>query len=48
MSQKLIYKFFNIYNKIFKENFNKKLNFQWSNKPKRYEILNKIIKKKKI
>lgn len=47
MLEKLIYKFFNIYNKIFKENFNKKLDFQWSKKPKRYEIINKIIKKKK-
>jgi len=47
MLEKLIYKFFNIYNKIFKESFNKKLDFQWSNKPKRYEIINKIIKKKK-
>ena len=47
MIEKLIYKFFNVYNKIFKENFNKKLDFQWSKKPRRYEIINKIIKKKK-
>ena len=45
MIEKLIYKFFNVYNKIFKENFNKKLDFQWSKKPRRYKIINKIIKK---
>lgn len=47
MEKKIIYKFFNIYNKIFKENFNKKLNFDWTKKPKRFEIINNIIKYRK-
>jgi len=43
---KKIYKINYIYNKIFKENFKKKLEFDWTNKLTRSEIINKIIKKK--
>lgn len=43
---KKIYKINYIYNKIFKENFKKKLEFDWSEKLIRSEIINKIIKKK--
>ena len=46
--KKKIYKINNIFNKIFKENYNQCLNYNWDNKPKRYEILNKIIQKKKF
>lgn len=35
-----------IYNLIFKENFKKKLSFDWKNYSYRYEIINKIIEKK--
>ena len=41
------YQIANIYNSIFKENFKKKLNFDWSKYPYRYDIIQKIIEKKK-
>ena len=44
--KKIFYKINNIFNKIFIENYNQRLNYNWNNKSKRYEILNKIIKKK--
>ena len=44
---KKIYKINYIYNKIFKENFNKRLTFDWSSKPLRFDIINNIIKIKK-
>jgi len=43
--QKYKYRFFNFYNLLMKENFKKKLNFDWSSFPQRFEIINKIIKK---
>ena len=44
---KKIYKINYIYNKIFKENFNKRLTFDWSSKPLRFDVINNIIKIKK-
>ena len=44
---KKIYKINYIYNKIFKENFNKRLTFDWSSKPLRFDIINNAIKIKK-
>ena len=44
---KKIYKLNYIYNKIFKENFNKRLTFDWSSKPLRFDVINNIIKIKK-
>ena len=41
------YQIANIYNSIFKENFKKKLNFDWAKYPTRYDIIKKIIEKKK-
>ena len=41
------YQISNIYNSIFKENFKKKLNFEWIKYPARYDIIQKIIEKKK-
>ena len=41
-----IYKFNYLINKIFKEKFNKKLEYDWSTTSKRYEVINKIIFKK--
>ena len=41
------YQIANIYNSIFKENFKKKLNFDWVKYPERYDIIKKIIEKKK-
>ena len=41
------YQIANIYNSIFKENFKKELNFDWIKYPQRYDIINKIIEKKK-
>ncbi len=43
--RKYKYRFFNFYNLLLKENFKKKLNFDWSSLPQRFEIINKIIKK---
>ena len=43
--RKYKYRFFNFYNLLLKENFKKKLNFDWSSFPQRFEIINKIIKK---
>ncbi len=40
------YQLMNIFNSVFKENFKKKLNFDWSKYPYRYEIIQKIINKK--
>ena len=42
------YQIANIYNSIFKENFKKKLNFDWVKYPERYDIIKKIIEKKNI
>ena len=44
---KKIYKINYIYNKIFKENFNKRFTFDWSKKPHRFDIINNVIKIKK-
>ena len=41
------YQIANIYNFIFNENFKKKLNFDWAKYPYRYDIIKKIIEKKK-
>ena len=41
------YQIANIYNSIFNENFKKKLNFDWVKYPYRYDIIKKIIEKKK-
>ena len=41
------YQIANIYNSIFKENFKKKLNFDWVKYPERHDIIKKIIEKKK-
>ena len=41
------YQIANIYNSIFKENFKKKLHFDWVKYPARYDIIKKIIEKKK-
>ena len=43
---KINYKINKIYNIIFGEKFYKKINFNWDNLPKRYELINKIISKK--
>jgi len=40
------YKLNNFLNLLFKERFKKKLNFNWNNYPQRFEIINKIVKKK--
>ncbi len=45
ISQKNKYRFFNFVNLCTKERFKKKLNFDWSFLPQRFEIINKIIKK---
>ena len=42
------YQIANIYNSIFKENFKKKLNFDWDKYPTRYDIIKKNIEKKNI
>ena len=42
-----IYQINNIFNKIFKESFNQKLDIDFSKSSSRYEIINKIIKYKK-
>ena len=44
---KKIYKINYVYNKVFKENFNKRLTFDWSKKPHRFDIINNVIKIKK-
>ena len=44
---KKIYKINYIYNKLFKEKFDKRLTFDWSNKPLRFDIINNVIKIKK-
>ena len=41
------YRLLNIYNSLFKENFKNKLDFDWSKYPARYEIIQKLIDKKK-
>lgn len=41
------YQIANIYNSIFKENFKKKLHFDWAKYPARYDVIKKIIEKKK-
>tara|TARA_B100000029_G_C17550692_1_gene950013 strand:- start:518 stop:1192 length:675 start_codon:yes stop_codon:yes gene_type:complete len=41
------YQLLNIYNLIFKENFKKKINFDWSIYPLRYTIIQNIIDRKK-
>ena len=41
------YQIANLYNSIFKENFKKKLHFDWAKYPARYDIIKKIIEKKK-
>lgn len=46
LSDKKLYKLRNLYNLVFKEYFKKQLNFNWEIYPKRFEIINKIIKKK--
>ena len=43
---KFKHKFNKIYNIIFGEKFYKKINFNWENFPKRYELINKVITKK--
>ena len=45
--QKQKYRLLNIYYSLFKENFKKKLDFDWSKYPTRYEIIQKLIDKKK-
>ena len=45
-SLKQKYKLNNFLNLLFKERFKKKLNFNWNNYPQRFEVINKIIKKK--
>jgi len=45
LSIKKIYQLNYIFNLIFKEYFKKKLKFDWSTKPKRFDIINKIIDK---
>lgn len=44
--EKKKYKINYLFNKIFKEKFSKRLNYNWDNKSKRYNIINNIIKKK--
>ena len=41
------YQIMNTFNSLFKERFKKKINFDWSKYPQRYEIIQKIIDKKK-
>jgi len=41
------YQIANIYNSIFKENFKKKLHFDWAKYPARYDIIKKVIEEKK-
>ena len=41
------YQLANIFNSLFKERFKEKLNFDWSKYPSRYEIIQKIIERKK-
>jgi len=43
ISDKRKYRINYLFNKIFKENFSKKLTIDWSNYSKRYEIINNII-----
>ena len=43
ISEKRKYRINYLFNKIFKENFSKKLTIDWSNYSKRYEIINNII-----
>ncbi len=43
---KIKYKINKIYNLIFGEKFYKKLDFKWENLPKRYDLINLVIKKK--
>jgi hypothetical protein len=45
--QKKLYKINNLFNKIFKENFDYKLNIDWSKTSNRYDIINNIIEHKK-
>lgn len=45
-SLKQKYRLNNFLNLLFKERFKKKLNFNWNNYPQRFEVINKIIKKK--
>jgi len=45
-SLKQKYKLNNFLNLLLKERFKKKLNFNWNNYPQRFEVINKIIKKK--
>lgn len=45
-SLKQKYKLNNFLNLLLKERFKKKLNFNWNNYPQRFEVMNKIIKKK--
>jgi hypothetical protein len=46
LSNKRLYKLRNLFNLVFKEYFKKKLNFNWEIYPKRFELINKIIKQK--
>ena len=41
------YQIMNTFNSLFKERFKGKINFDWSKYPKRYEIIQEIINKKK-
>ena len=45
--KKLKFKINKIFNYIFGEKFYKKLDFYWDNLPKRYDLINRIIEKKK-
>ena len=45
--QRKIYKINYLFNKAFKENFNQKLDINWSKTSTRYSVINKIIKHKK-
>jgi len=45
--QRKIYKINYLFNKVFKENFNQKLDINWSQTSTRYSVINKIIKHKK-
>ncbi len=45
---KIKIKFNKFFNLIFGEKFYKKLDFNWDKLPKRYDLINKVIKKKKL
>ena len=44
--KKIKYKINKIYNLVFGEKFYKKLDFNWDNLPKRYDLINLVIEKK--